>query len=261
MREIDEVAEASTEGDEGNSSLIVTILRAGTLSPALGPRSPPASFEDFIEETVTTTLTEAAGRYAASPVEPDPLPQLVVGPSAQLKAPSIKQKGKRVAPNADEGPEHKRLHANRDSRFMVGRILAMAKVFTPPSSQNPPTAISSLGLVAPLHSPGVPVARSEAGPTIAVDSVREEEVPLRKSPTSPSLGEDQDNFSLEFNRLQEEVASKREVFEKGSSVPILSTGPKSPTPITTLVVPETSTSSRPTSLLKPDRGRISRPRG
>lgn len=72
MREIDEVTEASTEGDEGSSSPTVTILpsdpRAGTSSSAPGPRSPPPSFEDFIEETVIATL-------ATSPAQPDPLPQ------------------------------------------------------------------------------------------------------------------------------------------------------------------------------------------
>lgn len=75
----------------------------------------------------------------------------------------------------------------------------------------------------------------------------EEEVPPRKSPPSPSLGEDQDNFSQEFDRLQEEVASEREAFEGGLSVPILPTGPEPLVPVLTRVVPGTSSSAHPTS--------------
>jgi hypothetical protein len=108
MREIDEVAEASSERDEGNSSSALTILRgdprAGPLSPGLSARSPPASFEDFTEKTDTAALTEVVGRSAASLVVTDPLPQPVGGPPTQYGTSSLKQKGKRVASETDEGP-------------------------------------------------------------------------------------------------------------------------------------------------------------
>lgn len=221
--------------------------RAGVLSPTLEPRSPPASFEDFVEETTAAILTEAAGHSVASPNEPGPLPQLAMGLFDQLATSSPKQNGKRVAPDTDEGPEHKRLHANRDSGIMVGRILAMAKVFAPPNSRSPSTTVPSLGITGPLRSSGIPVARSEVGPTTATDRIMEEEIPPRKSLPSPSLGEDQDNFSQEFDRLQEKVASEREVLEGGVSVPILPTGPDPSAPVLTRSVPETSSSALPTS--------------
>jgi hypothetical protein len=128
----------------------------------------------------------------------------------------------------------------------------MAKAFAPPRSHNLPTTTSSPGLAAPLHSPGVPVAPSEAGPILAADSVGEREVPSRKSPTSPSLREDQDDFSLEFTRLQEEVASDREALERGSPVSLLQTGPESPAPATTCAILGTSTS--PPSIPPPQAG-------
>jgi hypothetical protein len=240
MREIDEVAEASTEGEEGNSSPTVMILpsdpRTGALSPTLGPRSPPALFEDFAEETTAAAFTE-----------PGPLPQPVTGPSTQLASSSIKQKGKRVTPDIDESPEHKRQHANRDNGFMVSRILAMAKVFTPPSSQNPNATVPSPGIAASLNSSGVPAARSQVRQTTATDGIVEGNVPARKLPPSPSLGEAQDNFSLEFDRLQEEVASEREAFEEGLSMPILPTGPEPSAPVLIRVVPGPSSPDHPIS--------------
>jgi hypothetical protein len=248
MREIDEVAEASSERDEGNSSPAVTIHpedpRAGPLSPGLSARSPPASFEDFIEETDTAALTEVVRRSAASPAVTDPLPQPVGGPPTQHGTSSLKQKGKRVTSETDEGPEHKRLQALRDNKSMVGRILAMAKVYASPSGRNPTITTSPPGLVASMHS------CSEAGPTTGADSVGREEVLPSKSLTSSSLGEDQDNFSQEFNRLQEEVASEREALEQASSVPVLPTRPESLAPVSARAVPRTSTSAPPTTPLQ-----------
>jgi hypothetical protein len=148
---------------------------------------------------------------------------------------------------------NKRLQAFRDSKSMVGRILVMAKVYAPPSGRNPPITPSPPELAAPMHSPDDPVARSVAGLTTGADSVGREEVLPSKSLTSSSLGEDQDNFSQEFNRLQEEVASEREALKRASSVPILPTSPESLAPVSARVVPGTSTTAPPTTPLQTGR--------
>lgn len=265
MREIDEVAKASTDGDEGSSSPAVAILpsdpRARTSSPAPHPRSPPPSFEDFTKETVIATLAEGVRCSGTSPAHPDPLPRPAEGPAAQLESTSSKRKGKEVAPVADEGPVHKKLHADRDSEFMVSRILAMAKAFAPPRSHTLSTVAPSLGPDAPVHSQGPPVVPSEPGPTLVTNSVGEREVPPGKLQISHSLEEEQDNFSLEFARLQEKVASDREALERGSPASSFPPGPGSPIPGAASVAPGASTSFPPSPPLRPDTGRISRLRG
>lgn len=71
---IDEAALASTKGDEGSSSLPATILpndpHVGAFSHIPSPRSPPPSFEDFIEEEVIATLAEGVRGSAVSPTRP-----------------------------------------------------------------------------------------------------------------------------------------------------------------------------------------------
>lgn len=88
----------------------------------------------------------------------------------------------------------------RDNEFMVGRILAMARAYALPRGRNPPATIPSSGLVVPLQFPCVPTASRTTGPILA-DSTGEKEASPRKSPTSHSSGEEQDNFSVEFTRL------------------------------------------------------------
>jgi hypothetical protein len=129
----------------------------------------------------------------------------------------------------------------------------MAKVYAPPSGRNPPITTAPPGLAAPMHSPEDPVARSEAELTTGANSVGREEVLPSKSQTSSSLGEDQDNFSQEFNRLQEEVASEREALEWASSVLVLPTRLESPAPVSARAVPGTSTSAPPTTPLQTGR--------
>jgi hypothetical protein len=237
MREIDEVVEASSEGEEGNSSPAVTILprdhRAGPPSPGLNARSPPISFEDVAEDMVTAAvLIEVVGCSIVSPVEPNPY--------------SEKQKGKRVASETDEGPEPKRLRAQRDSGFMVDRILAMAKVYAPPSSRDPPMATSLPAPTTPVPSSDDPVDCPEAEPTFSIEVIEGDEVLPGRSPTHSLLGEDQDTFSQEFNKLQEEVASKREALEQASPTPISPMRPESPASVSAHAVPRTSTSASPT---------------
>jgi hypothetical protein len=227
MREIDEVVEASSEGEEGNSSPAVTILprdhRAGPPSPGLNARSPPPSL----------VLTEVVGCSIVSPVEPNP--------------PSEKHKGKRVASETDEGPEPKRLRAQRDSGFMVDRILAMAKVYAPPSSRDPPMAAYLPAPTTPVPFSDDPVDRLEAEPTSGVEVIEGDKVLPGRSPTHSLLGEEQDTFSQEFNKLQEEVASEREALEQASPTPILPTRLESPALVSTQAVPGTSTSAPPTT--------------
>jgi hypothetical protein len=252
MREIDEVVEASSEGEEGNSSPAVTILprdhRAGPPSPGLSVRSPPISFEDVAEDMVTTVvLTEVVERSTVSPVEPNPPSRPAEGSAVRHEVLPQKQKGKRVASETDEGPEPKRLRAQRDSGFMVDRILAMAKVYAPSSSRNPPMATSLPACTTPVPSSDDPVDRPEARPTFGVDVIVGDEVLPSRSPTHSILGEDPDTFSQEFNKLQEEVASEREALEQASPTLISSTGPESPAPVSTHAVPGTSTSALPTT--------------
>jgi hypothetical protein len=91
MREIDDVAEASSEEKEGNSSPAVKILpRDPRTSPSflgLDARSPPISFNDVVEDVAIAAPRPAEGSVI------------------QHEAPLHQQKGKRVAPGADEGPE------------------------------------------------------------------------------------------------------------------------------------------------------------
>lgn len=103
--------------------------RTGTSSHIPCPRSPSPSFEDFIEEEVIATLVEGVRCSATSPAQSDSLPLPMEGSAVQLETPSSKQKGKGVAPDTDKGPVHKKLHADRDSEFMVSRILAMASCY------------------------------------------------------------------------------------------------------------------------------------
>jgi hypothetical protein len=214
MREIDEVAEASSEGEEGNSSPAVMILpqdtRMGPSSSGLSARSPPISFEDVAEDMATATAPiEVSGRSTVSPTDSNLPPQPVEGSAMRHEVPLLQQKGKRVVPGADEGPKSKKLRAQRDSGFMVGQILAMAKVYAPPSSQNPPTTIFLPASTAPMSLPIDLVACPEAEPTFRVDVVAGGEVPLIGLPTHSLLGEELDTFSQEFNKLQEEVAAEK----------------------------------------------------
>jgi hypothetical protein len=252
MREIDEVVEASSEGEEGNSSPAVTILprdhRAGPPSPGLSARSPPISFEDVAEDMVTAAVpTEVVGRSTVSPVEPNPPSRPAEGSAVRHEVPPQKQKGKRVASETDEGPEPKRLQAQRDSGFMVDRILAMSKVYAPPSSRNPPMATSLPAPTTPVPSSDDPVDRPEAEPTFGVNVVEGDEVLPSRSPTHSLLGEDPDTFYQEFNKLQEEVASEREALEQVLPTLISSTRPESPARVSAHAVPGTSTSAPPTT--------------
>jgi hypothetical protein len=252
MREIDEVVEASSEGEEGNSSPAVTILprdhRTGPPSPSLSARSPPISFEDVAEDVVAAAvLAEVVECSIVSPVEPNPPSRPAEGSAVRHEVLPQKKKGKRVASETDEGPEPKRLRAQRNSGFMVDRILAMAKVYAPPSSRNPPMATSLPASTTPVLSSDDPVIRPEAGLTFGVEVIEGNEVLPGRSPTHSILGEDPDTFSQEFNKLQEEVASEREAFEQASPTLISSTGPESPALVSTHAVPGTSTSAPPTT--------------
>jgi hypothetical protein len=137
----------------------------------------------------------------------------------------------------------------RHSGFMVGRILAMAKVYAPPSSRNPPIGTSLPAPTTPVPSSDDPVARPEAELTFSVNVVEGDEVLLGRSPTHSLLGEDPDTFSQEFNKLQEEVASEREALERVSPTLISSTRPESPALVSAHAVPGTSTSASPTTPL------------
>jgi hypothetical protein len=240
MREIDEVVEASSEGEEGNSSPAVTILprghHVGPPSPGLSARSPPISFEEVAEDVVTI-----------SPVDPSPPSRPAEGSAVRHEALPQKQKGKRVASETGEGPEPKRLRAQRDSRFMVDRILAMAKVYAPPRSRNPPMATSLPASSTPALSSDDPVDRLEAGLTFGVDVIEGGEVLPGGSPTHPLLEKDPDTFSQEFNKLQEEMASEREELEQASPTLISPTRPESPTQISNRAVLGASTSAPPTT--------------
>jgi hypothetical protein len=229
MREIDEVAELSTGGDEGSSSLAVTILprdpRAGTSSSTLRPRSHPPSFEGFVEETVVATIAEGVRCTDTSSAHPDPLPPPSEGPSAQPESIPSKRKRKEVVLAADEGPERKKLRTDRDSGFMVSRILAMAKTFAPPRSHILPTTIPSSEPGVPPHSQGPLANPSEPGITPVTGNVGEGDAPPGQLQASPVGEEEQDNFSVEFARLEEEVASDREALARnspaGSGSPLL----------------------------------------
>lgn len=80
---------------------------------------------------------------------------------------------KEVIPETDEGPTPKKLHAARDSEFMVNRILAMAKVYASPRGSSLPAADLSPKLREPLHSPGLLVISPELGPIHVTDSTEE----------------------------------------------------------------------------------------
>jgi hypothetical protein len=250
MREIDEVAEASSEGEEGDSSPVVVILpqdpRAGPSSPGLSDRSPPISFEEVVGDVATAAAPiEVAGRSTVSPTDSNLPSRPAEGSVMRHEVPLLQQKEKRAAPGADEGPESKKLRAQRDSGFMVGRILAMAKVYAPPSSQNPPTTTSLPAPTAPVSPPVDPVACPEAKTTSGVDVVVGGEVPLRGSPTHSLLREESDTFSQEFNKLQEEVASEREALEQVSPTLAPSVRPEFPAPVPVHAVPQASTSVLP----------------
>jgi hypothetical protein len=192
-------------------------------------------------------LTEVVGCFTVSPVEPSPPSQPAEDLAVRHEALSQKQKGKRVASETDEGPEPKRLQAQRDSGFMVDRILAMAKVYAPPRSRKPPMATSLPASATPVPFSDDPVDRLEAGPIFGVDVTEGDEVLPGGSPTHPLLGKDPDTFSQEFNKLQEEVASEREALEQASPTVISSTRPESPALISTREVPGASTSAPPTT--------------
>lgn len=80
MREIDEVARASGEGENVVASPAVNILSSGShkrTSPRFdSPRSSPPSFEDFVEEEVVATLTGGVKDSLTS----QPLPELPLLP-------------------------------------------------------------------------------------------------------------------------------------------------------------------------------------
>jgi hypothetical protein len=134
----------------------------------------------------------------------------------------------------------------KPSGFMVGRILAMAKVYAPPSNRNPPIATSLLAPTTPVPSSDDPVARPEAELSFGVNVVEGDEVLPSRSPTHSLLGEDSDTFSQDFNKLQEEVASKREALERVPPMLISSIRPESPALVSAHAVPGTSTSAPPT---------------
>jgi hypothetical protein len=207
MREIDDVAEASSEEKEGNSSPAVKIL----------PRKDVAI---------------AAPRPAEGSV-------------IQHEAPLPQQKGKRVALGADEGPESKKLRAQRDSSFMVGRILAMAKVYTPPGIQNPPTTTSPPMPITSVTSPVEPVAHPGAEASPGVNVVVGDEILPRGSPIQSPLREELDTFSQEFSKLQEEVASEREALGQASPMTAFPVRPESSTPVPVPTSPQASTSVLP----------------
>jgi len=128
---------------------------------------------------------------------------------------------------------------------MVGRILAMAKIYAPPSSQNPPITVSLPAPTAPETPPADSVACPEPEPIPGVEVVVEGEVPPSGSPIHPSLREEPDTFSQEFDKLQEEVASEREALEQGSTIFASPSRPESPVPIPDHAVPQASTSVLP----------------
>lgn len=249
MREIDEVAEASSGEEEGNSSPTVKILpRDHRTSPSFldsGVRSPPLSFEDAVEGVATAATIEVVGHSSTSLIDPNPPPQPAKGSVIQHEAPLPQQKGKRVAPGADEGPESKKLRAQRDSSFMVGRILAMAKAYAPPSSQNPATSKPLPTLVASVISPVEPVAHAGAEASPRVNVVVGDEIPPRGSPIQSPLREEPDTFSQEFDRLQKEVASEREALEQAPPTPASPIGPEPSTSIPIPTSPQASTSVLP----------------
>jgi hypothetical protein len=249
MREIDEVAEASSEEEKGNSSPAVKILpRDPRTSPSflgLGACSPPISFEDVVKDVATAATIEVVGHSPTSPNDSNPPSRPAEGSVIQHETPLPQQKGKRVAPGADEGPESKKLRAQRDSSFMVGRILAMAKVYTPPGRQNPPTTTSLPTLITSVTSPVEPVAHPGAKVSSGVNVVVGDEIPPRGSPIQSPLREEQDTFSQEFSKLQEEVASEREALGQASPTPAFPIRPESSTPIPVPTSPQASTSVLP----------------
>jgi hypothetical protein len=246
MREIDEVADAASEEEEGNSSPAVKILPPDPRMGPSSPRSPPISFEDTIEEVITAAVPiEAAERSTISPTDSDLPPRPAVGSVVPHEVSSIQQKGKRVATGADEGPEPKKPRAQRDSGFMVNRILAMAKIYAPPSSQNPPIAVSLPAPTVLESHPVDSVACPEPEPTPGIEVAVEGEVPPSGSPIHPPLREEPDTFSQEFDKLQEEVASEREALERGLTISASPPRPDSPVPIPDRAVPQASTSVLP----------------
>jgi hypothetical protein len=246
MREIDEVAGAASEEEEGNSSPAVRILPSDPRTGPSSPRSPPISFEDTVGEVITATVPiEAVEQPTVSLTDSELPSRLTVSPVAPDEVTSIQQKGKRVATEADEGPELKKSRAQRDSGFMVGRILAMAKIYAPPSSQNPPIAVSLPEPASPEPPQTNPVVCPEPEPTSRVEVVVEGEVLPGGSPIHPPLREEPDTFSQEFDKLQEEVASEREALEQGSTIFTPPSRPESPVLIPDHAVPQASTSALP----------------
>ncbi|XP_062173694.1 uncharacterized protein LOC133879174 [Alnus glutinosa] len=244
-----EGSSTSSSEEEGNSSPAVKVLprdpRTSPSFPGSGARSPPISFEDVTEDVATAATIKVVEHSPTSPSDPNPPPQPAEDPVIQSEAPLPQQKGKRVAPGADEGPESKKLRAQRDSSFMLGRILAMAKVYTPPGNQNPPTTASLPTLTTSVTSPVEPVVHPGAEASPGVNVVGGDEIPRRGSPIQSPLREEPDTFSQEFNKLQEEVASEREALGQASPTPTFSIRPESSTPIPVPTSPQASTSILP----------------
>jgi hypothetical protein len=161
------------------------------------------------------------------------------------EVPVLQQKGKRVAPGTDEGPESKKLRTQRDSGFMVCRILALAKVYAPPSSQNPSTTMSPPKCTTLVDPPVDPAACLGAEPNSGEEAVVGDEVPSGGPPAHSLPGGEPDTFSQEFNKLQEEVASEREALEQISPAFASSVRPESPTPVPVDAALQTSTSFLP----------------
>jgi hypothetical protein len=149
------------------------------------------------------TPIDVAERSTVSSTDSNLPPRPAEGPVVPHDVPVLQQKGKRVTPGTDEGPESKKLRAQRDSGFMVGQILALAKVYAPPSSQNPPTAMSFPRGTAPVAPPVDPVACLGAEPNSGDEVVVGGGVPSSGSPAPSLPGGEPDTFSQEFNKLQE----------------------------------------------------------
>jgi hypothetical protein len=128
---------------------------------------------------------------------------------------------------------------------MVGRILAMAKVYTPPGIQSLPTTTSLPMPVTLVTSPAEPVAHPGAEATPADDVVVGDEIPTRSSPIQSPLRGEPDTFSQEFSKLQEEVASEREALEQASRTLASPVRPESLPPIPVPTSPQASTSVLP----------------
>lgn len=156
MREIDEVARASTEGGDEESSPTAILLPSdpnkGASPCARNPRSPPPSFEEFVKEDVIATLAEGVRDPLTfqPPLESLPMPEL--NPVFQHESILPKCKGKEVISSVDEIPASKKLRADGDSDSMISRILVMAKAFAPSKLQIPSALIPPPIHDSPPHS-------------------------------------------------------------------------------------------------------------